>query len=954
MPGPPSIASSDSSGGGAPLRPPSASSTDDDFMGNESLSQDATISPKEGESAQTDPSKEELPFMTASNHWSFLPQYHGTTSQQDSLRRTPLFPIQSPLEGAFPPRENLFAPLEQDLKIPRPVPAAMDPVTPQRAYVQQAFAQQRNLAAPQQQPTTDDEAALLQASRSFGNSESSQRPKVTFSFPLVSDAHHPNVRPGPDSDSQHAGRGNQTQAHLLNTQTPFRAMDQFEHHLLQLQQLGSQPQAYSLQNLSHGQGHQLNQIPGNQAMGTQPVTMSQMPNHQADQNVYPPPSGGLPAWQSGQMASAIGDQRVGNIDSRLRLLNQNVTMTVGLHSDLGINCQNTTHDISNMIANTVHDLTRERDSARQLQAEEASRCRKHTLESGQAWDRERTKLNRELSAATENAKFWKEQTVRLKTQLRSSQEEVSTMAVDHQRFREHHTLLLRAYKNQDEANHTKIQGLEAQIVGLQAKQSAAGSSRGEASAATPQAEPNSMALVRLSDVNRTSASYSTMPSPARSIPEARGRAESINTGDATDVNVNFNPEAPTWQPAANGKTDSTTDNPPPRAPRVMRLTAAAASAAARHLRRAEAKESSSQASTSASASASNDTEQALVPLSTTTRTAQGIGHFQDTSLLDARYAEAFGDFRPVTAKSEANGQKVITFPPALSKNLVEQLWAQARLKSSWGHNDLKAALEHIYEVIKGYVVRCHDDEPFVVSDTNLVLDDPHVWEYMTKLAIIDNQHGSTHMTYLLNEPHYRPYVVQRMIVDYIFKKMFSPSIFLGYSADMDGHLAALHHQIVSMGSLKLSCNDAKARTRQKVMEDHAKLARTILGQPDAATFRRAVVDKHAYLLLNLVKSMRCQKVEERECLRLIKETATKTWISGMTVHYYFPDCGTKFQYPGMEALNARQVGRNAHQLQAAQSRIAFVVTPTVTLRDEREKGSLKTYGIRKAEILIMK
>jgi len=56
----------------------------------------------------------------------------------------------------------------------------------------------------------------------------------------------------------------------------------------------------------------------------------------------------------------------------------------------------------------------------------------------------------------------------------------------------------------------------------------------------------------------------------------------------------------------------------------------------------------------------------------------------------------------------------------------------------------------------------------------------------------------------------------------------------------------------------------------------------------------------------------------------------------------------------MEALNARQLGLNALQIAAAETRIAFVVTPTITLRDEREKLCLKTFGIRKAEVLVMK
>lgn len=311
---------------------------------------------------------------------------------------------------------------------------------------------------------------------------------------------------------------------------------------------------------------------------------------------------------------------------------------------------------------------------------------------------------------------------------------------------------------------------------------------------------DSMALVRMSDVEAMPAQQhqgmqtrleqqTAFNNFVMGRPHSSGQFQDPRTSN----NPTFNPKAPAWEPPTVKTASVTTGTKtggypyrggePPRAPKYMRM---AEEAVAQAKERSRANEESIIASSCA----------AFV--------------LKDTSILDARYAKSFGIVCPPTTLPRStpegiNAQTILTYPPVSDKDVTEQLWSKARLKTNWDHGDVKAAVEHIYEITKGYVVRCHDKPPAFIHDKNLVLDDPDAWSYMISLAYSPTFHGASHMNFLLNEPHYRPYIIERMIVDYIFNKMFSPSIFMGYSASTDTHLEALQDQIVILGSCKFTC-----------------------------------------------------------------------------------------------------------------------------------------------------
>ncbi|KAI1811004.1 hypothetical protein GGS20DRAFT_588950 [Poronia punctata] len=84
------------------------------------------------------------------------------------------------------------------------------------------------------------------------------------------------------------------------------------------------------------------------------------------------------------------------------------------------------------------------------------------------------------------------------------------------------------------------------------------------------------------------------------------------------------------------------------------------------------------------------------------------------------------------------------------------------------------------------------------------------------------------------------------------------------------------------------------------------------------------------------------------------DISMKIWSSGKTLHYVFPECAHKFSPGTMEALNGHHMASSPEELVNSQCRVSLVVTPTTTLRDDRDHKRMMCYPIHKAQVLVMK
>lgn len=148
--------------------------------------------------------------------------------------------------------------------------------------------------------------------------------------------------------------------------------------------------------------------------------------------------------------------------------------------------------------------------------------------------------------------------------------------------------------------------------------------------------------------------------------------------------------------------------------------------------------------------------------------------------------------------------------------------------------------------------------------------------------------------------------------------------------------------------------------RQRIVMDHAKVIRFVVEEaPEGARFREHTITKHVGLLEEVLRPMRSCTVEDdqaRKALNVIVNAAwtitTKVWTSGMTLHFYFPETGSKFAHATMRALN--YVDTPEDQMQFQQFRVMLVTTPTLSLRDDRDIDRLRTHELLKSDVLVMR
>ncbi|KAI1766454.1 hypothetical protein GGR53DRAFT_486117 [Hypoxylon sp. FL1150] len=303
-------------------------------------------------------------------------------------------------------------------------------------------------------------------------------------------------------------------------------------------------------------------------------------------------------------------------------------------------------------------------------------------------------------------------------------------------------------------------------------------------------------------------------------------------------------------------------------------------------------------------------------------------------------------------------------PAVITKGDLAPQTKIARHKKKWDIHDIREATEHLYAMTKGYVVNCHlkaDDPPKIPYD-RLEFEERPTWTYLLNLAYPDQEQAAVHIRYLLNIDTYRQHVIVRVILDYLFKKMLSPRVFLGISTEVDAHLSALQEKIAMLGQPEGSQNSAQARARSQVLDQHARVVAYALTFKNAESFKEGTVKRHAEILCRILKPLRCASADDERATRLLQlitevtwEISSKVWASGLTLNYQFAECGSLYTPGTMEAINAGSLGYASKELQNHHLRVSFVATPMLTVRDEGlEGGNVLVQGVKKAAVLLMK
>ena len=121
----------------------------------------------------------------------------------------------------------------------------------------------------------------------------------------------------------------------------------------------------------------------------------------------------------------------------------------------------------------------------------------------------------------------------------------------------------------------------------------------------------------------------------------------------------------------------------------------------------------------------------------------------------------------------------------------------------WEVDDVRSAMNHLYELAKGIIVNQFREGTPNVPDSKLPTEEKKTWLYLLDMVYPGKPEAFAHMKFLIGVSAFRPYILERMMLDYIFRKVMAPVIFLGFTPQMDSHLSALQKQMTGFASKTL-------------------------------------------------------------------------------------------------------------------------------------------------------
>ncbi|KAI1139580.1 hypothetical protein F5Y05DRAFT_411767 [Hypoxylon sp. FL0543] len=603
-------------------------------------------------------------------------------------------------------------------------------------------------------------------------------------------------------------------------------------------------------------------------------------------------SGAPTSYSSQVLEDDDGDLNpVRAVTTRIAMASLFISRTAGLPIGVIQQHERMMNDISQTAVAAVGHVCRERDDARR----EVQHLVRQAMHNEQAAKTERDQLNHELNRMIGREDSLKKDLSRYRDRANKSTLELEGLERDTRRFQEHHQQMASEWEQRDRQHFERIQTLEGEVTLLRRRLAERATNAGE----EPEDAAVSTSEYSSPSVEASQEEESEPASPPKKRPDSHKVLLNLLNERYGIIGANYKSKAP-------AVASSSKQLPP---------------------------------STAGSSTKGNPSNwPALISR-------------QDNRTGLERYASRGGQSSTVIHTGPSTEQ------PKLMNTSI------ARDKDNWEVGDIIGAIDHLEQLTKGYVVSCHstdEEDPPKVQSSMLPLQERATWDFLLHLITGELIHGSqahNHMMYLLSVPAFRPYIIMRVALDYLHKKIISPQLFLGLDESLDSHLRALQTRISTfthMGTF------GGGRDRQLVVNDHARIIRHAFKDADmalrVAQFRETSINYHSQVLSEVLKPLRAKSVQDDAAFQYLRimvagtwDISAKVWMSGMTLHFLFPDCGSKFGEDGMRAVNSEQFGATPGELQFVQTRVCFAISPSLTVRDERDESNMICQRIRKSD-----
>nr|CAD21083.1 hypothetical protein [Neurospora crassa] len=268
-------------------------------------------------------------------------------------------------------------------------------------------------------------------------------------------------------------------------------------------------------------------------------------------------------------------------------------------------------------------------------------------------------------------------------------------------------------------------------------------------------------------------------------------------------------------------------------------------------------------------------------------------------------------------------------------------------------------LTHLLTVVIRAFTHKYFGKPMPEVESRLRKESPSLFSYMCDLVYPGRGRkiGESHVSFLLNDDVSRPYLVERLLVQYFTSTMLQSEGWTGYEPSVDKEMASLSARLKDSSGAQ---NHSKTHERQAMVNRQAELVKQMVDHPKWAEFKNYKVNDHYQKFKKMVGPFLPpgpkSDVRDEALFDLFSiaerawSVAQMGWESRMTYVYLWSETCSKFVEASHTAVNSEVP---AGQLQARQMRISLVVTPGVTMRDDSRGMNIGTRLVRRSDVLVM-
>lgn len=239
-------------------------------------------------------------------------------------------------------------------------------------------------------------------------------------------------------------------------------------------------------------------------------------------------------------------------------------------------------------------------------------------------------------------------------------------------------------------------------------------------------------------------------------------------------------------------------------------------------------------------------------------------------------------------------------------------------------------------------------------------NNPRLWDYILKVAACykDVQAAPKHALFMLNSPEHRLHFISRLLLQYIEQEMLHWKFWLGWDDEVDLELHKIGPVIDYIGYPLEMRRDARHRLRS--------IVEGIVRDEEYGRFRSFKTSQHATRLKDIAGpflgsnssgstsstaagASHDASVGLHSMANMGMELSNKMMTSRLSFAFTWNECAVKFCHDSHMALNSPL---NGMALQHKHIRIALVVTPSVSYRDDTGP-SIVPRGVTKAQVLVM-